>query len=290
MNKQMFFGFVIFALATMMMTSQMPEAFADDRNCINETIDNSGGSIKSNIIVPDLVKDGGPFNLCVLDDVEIKGNIIVEANAAVFMHDGTTIFGNVELKGQFSAVNFEGIDTNFLDGNILGEQDTYIFLDSVTVTMNVISKGEVYVSPDNVEVLGNIDLTNSNTNEFVLPAITVGGNVFLDKQLSILVDGATIGGNLIIKESVNDTTNNSFIDILDSSIGGNLQIDSNSMLSTILINGNTVGGNLQLRDNSSLSVNGNTVEGNVSCQKNDSISGSLNVINGKTGKKCGNLS
>ena len=312
MNKQMFFGFVIIAVAALMLTSQMPEAFADDIECIKgikDKFDETDGLVQANIIV----SKQSFFNICVLDTANIKGNIIVEENAAVFIYDGTTIDGNVELKGKFSSVNFEGQDgiINTLDGNLFGEQDTYAFLDSVTVTTNVISKGEVYVNgtpdsgnPDNavefdrtggpVTIDGNVDVMTGDNNEFELISATVDGNVFVDAQVAVQIFDANIGGNLVIKESENTSpnpppsANNPFIKIEFTDIGGNLQLDKNNMLS-ILINDNTIGGNLGLKENSDISMNNNTIEQNANCGKNASVTGIGNVINGKGQKQCKNI-
>ena len=60
MNKQMSSGFFIVAIAVMMITAQMPQAFADDVICIDDTLT---GTITDNIIVPST----GGFNICVLD-------------------------------------------------------------------------------------------------------------------------------------------------------------------------------------------------------------------------------
>jgi len=281
MNKQIFFGFAIIAAAAIMLTSQIPEAYAADLDCIDETLT---GNINANITV----STQSSFNICVIDGATITGSIVVEANAAVFIYDGSVINGNVALQGEFSAVNFEGIDTNIVNGNILGIEDTYVYLDSVTISRNLKTSGEVYFSSSSsrfsgpVTVEGNINISpGTNTNEFVL-ASTVLGHVVLDKQLSVRIFDAEIGGNLIIGNSTNTSSNNSFINITSTSIGGNLMLESNS-LSTILISDNVVGGNLLLKENDSpITIENNTIDGNGNCEDNQSVSGSGNNFVGKS--------
>lgn len=286
MNKQVFFGFAIIAAAAIMLTSQMPEAFAADRTCINETLT---GTLNTNVTV----SAGSSFNICVIDGATITGNIVVEANAAVFIYDGSVINGNVELTGEFSAVNFEGTDNNILNGNIVGIEDTYIFLDSVTISNNVKTSGEVYFSSSSsrfsgpVTVEGNVNISPAtNTNEFVLAGATVLGNIVLDKQLSVRIFDAEIGGNLMIKESENTSGIDSIISIDSTSIVGNLQLESNSF-STILISDNVVGGNLILKDNDSpITVENNTIGKNGNCKNNQGVSGSGNTFDGKGKQQC----
>jgi len=99
----MFSGFVIFALAGMMMTSQMPLAFAADEDCVNETF---SGDKQTNIRVIDLsdldvddpvhfgpdeikgTQDDG-LNICVFDNIDHKGNTFIEANALLLVTNGS---------------------------------------------------------------------------------------------------------------------------------------------------------------------------------------------------------
>lgn len=309
MNKQMFLGFAIIAVAAIMLTSQIAETYAappikppgnkpvPDQECINETLT---GEIFANIVV----STQASFNTCIIDDAIIRGNVFVQPNAAVFIYDGTFIHGNVDLKGAFSAVNFEGTRINTVDGNILGEENTYVYLDSVTILKSVITSGEVYASGSPVSgnqglfdrnsgpvtINGNIDISLTNdTNEFELISATVLGSVLVDDQVAVQIFDSNIGGSLVIKDGANISGNNPFIKIEFTDIGGTLNLNSNSF-SSILISGNDIGSHLILKDNDSpITVEDNTIGKNASCVGNQNVSGSGNIIDGKAQNQCANI-
>jgi len=288
MKKQMSSGFVIITVAVMMITSQIPEAFTDEEIiCIDQTLI---GTIKGNIVVP--TTDG--FNLCVLDNVDLEGNITVLDNAAIFVHNGSDLRSDIKLEGQFSAINFEGTDINFLKGNVQGKhEDSYIYLDSVTIEGNVQGKGEVYVSSNRgsgeVRVLGNYLVDGNLTTEFVLNGIFVGGNVFVAKQLSVKITGTEVVGNVHIKDNEN---NLGLMNIEGNEIGGKLELEKNEFGSGISIFSNDISKGLQLKDNFSIiTIEGNDVRQNVLCEKNDAILGAdfSNFVDGQTKKDCKGL-
>jgi len=281
-------GFVIVAVTVMMMTSQIPEAFTDEeRICIDETIT---GTIKANILVPTT----SGFNLCVLDNVDLEGNITVLDNAAIFVHNGSDLRSDIKLEGQFSAINFEGTDINFLKGNVQGKhEDSYIYLDSVTIEGNVQGKGEVYVSSNrgsgDVRVLGNYLVDGNETTEFFLDGIFVGGNVFVAKQLSVTITNTDVVGNIHIKDNTN---NLGFMNIEGNEIGGKLELEKNEFGSGISLLSNDISKGLQLKDNFSIiTIEGNDVGQNVLCEKNDELLGAddANFVAGQTKKQCKNI-
>jgi len=302
MNKQILFSFAIIAAAAMMMTSQMPEAYAANQICLNQTFDSSSIIKKKTNIIVQTDPDGG-FNVCILDGLSLKqGNIIVEENAVVIITGGTNIKGgNIELQGNFAAVNFErsdpilGLPQNFLDGNIFGGDNTYIFLDDVTINGNIVTSGEVYISSQEnrftgpTVVDGNISVQANlnNDNEFVMAGGEVTGSVTLNTLLTIHVFDATIGGNLQILDNVNTSPDGSII-IENNQIGSTLKLQRNTM-TTVLLKDNTVNGGLNIQDNpSDIELDGNTIAANASCKGNDSVFGNT-IFNGKGKKQCEQL-
>ena len=307
MKKQMSSGFVIVAVAVMMITSQIPEAFTQlgepPITCTNDTL---SGSLNAIVFVPDLTIDGGPFNICVLDGATNVGDVIVGANAALFVYDGSFISGNVKIEGEFSSVNFEGTEINTVVGSISAIENTYVFLDSVTINSSVQSKGEVYVTSlrgsGPVIIGGDFKIEKTdNTNEFVLDTgsieenFSIGGNLDVFGQLSVRITDAKIGGNLLIKENENTSGVDSFIIVEDSTVGGNFELSVNK-IDTVLLSNNNIDGNFILNDNVSddpIIVQGNTIVENFSCDKNNpppENSGNINtVLIGLKEKQCLNL-
>ena len=275
MKKQMFFGFVIIAVAAIMLTSQTQQAFAAaDTECIDGVfIDGDTGlPLVGKLIQGKLIiKAGSTFNICVLDGVTVNGEIIVEENAALFIYNGSTLDNNIKLEGKLSAVNFEGIQTNLVKGNIETNQDTYLFLDSVTINGNVKAKGEVYFNSStrdtgNILFKGDLIIEKSNeTDEFVLEGGTVQGNVLINGQLVIRITDTEIRGNLLIKENTNDEDS---IVIIDNILRGDVTLEKNTA-STIEISGNVMEVSLLLKDNNGqITLEGNTITLDLECSGN----------------------
>jgi len=281
-------GFAIATIALMMFTSQMPLAFAD-RTCTGLISDET---ITENITVP----SGNSFTICVLDNVNLKGNITVEANAAVFVINGSDLESDIKLLGQFSAINFEGTKLNTLKGNVQGEHtDSYIFLDSVNIDGNVQAKGELYTSSSRgsgpVTVQGNYIVEGDFTDEFTLAAGSVGGNILVSGQLSIRIADTVVGGNVHIKDNANTSGPDSNISIGFNTIGGHLELEKNTF-DTVVISNNDIDKGLQLLENDSpIELNNNDVGQNANCDKNQSVSGdeTTNFIGQKAKKECKNL-
>jgi len=253
---------VIVIILILGMFAYSPIAYADDDDstpiiCENETLE---GTIKDNI----LVHTTNGFNICVLNNVDLKGNIKVEENAAVFVIDGSSLRGDIKLEGKFSAVNFEGIDINSLKGNINAKENTYVFIESLNMDGNVNSKGEVFISSDNrfsgpVTIDGDIIISDDDddddddgfkkkipSDEFVIAGGTITGNVDVFRELSVRIFDAEIVGDLKIKFNENTSAVDSTIDVGFSTIGGNLEIKENS-LSTIMISNNDISGHLEVK-------------------------------------------
>ena len=280
-------GFFIVAVAVMMITSQIPEAFTDEEIICTGTLT---GTIKGNIVVPTT----GGFTICVLDNVDLEGNITVMDNAAIFVINGSDLRSDIKLEGQFSAINFEGTEINELKGNVQGKhEDSYVYLDSVTIDGNVQGKGEVYVSSNrdsgDVRVLGNYLIDGNLTTEFVLDGLFVGGNLFVVKQLSIKITHTDVVGNVNIKDSENPSGQ---LIIEENTIGGKLELEKNEFGSGISISENDIEKGLQLKDNfSEITIEGNDIGQNVLCEGNTAISGAddANFVDGQTKKDCKGL-
>jgi len=328
MNKQMFFGFVIFSLAAMMFTSQMPLAFANDVLCVNETL---SGNIQNNIRIPNDSGGDGPdgipgnqddgLNVCVFDNLVHKGNLFIEENASLHVTGGSSHQGDIKLEGKYAAINFEEtfemaagpdgiLETNddvFIldengkpklipntkDGNIqLLHEDSYAFIANLILDGNINGKGELYISSNFDRFTADAD---TNTSVFI------DGNVLLDGNgdNELRVDGGEITGNLRVFK------NHSYL-INDAIIGGNLDIKDAFLSSDFegipaivedsfyLIENNDIAGNFNFQDNnlSEATINGNDVGGNAICKNNDgTISGdsSTNWVGGKAKNDCKNL-
>ena len=302
MNKQIFFGFTVFALATMMITSQIPQAFAAaDTECIDgEFIDGDTGlPLVGKLIQGKLIiKAGSPFNICVIDGVTVNGEVIVEENAVLFVYNGSTLDNNILLQGKFSAVNFEGnenidTETNLLKGNIEALEDTYIFLDSVTIDGDIKTKAELYFSSTrttgDVLVKGDLIIEKSdNTNEFVLEGGTVRGNVMVNGQLSIRITDTEIFGALLIKE--NNNAGDSIV-ITDNKLRGDVSLEVNTA-STIEISRNVMSVSLLLKDNNGqITLEGNTITLDLECSGNSSDPvGNSNTVGGSKKVQCTGIS
>ena len=326
MNKQIFFGFVIFSLAGMMMTSQMPLAYADEIECVNETLT---GNIQSNITIPgdpdgfgpdgieDTADDG--LNVCVYDGIDHKGNTTIKDNASLHVTGGSNDEGDIKVEGKYSAINFEAsfeVDENgdlILDedgkaiivvntkkGNIqLAHEDSYAFITALELDGNINGKGELYISsnPDRVTggvfIDGNILLDGNGDNELRVDGGEITGNLRVFKNHSYLVNDAIIGGNLEIREAFNgvgsDFDEDSIINIENNEIGGNLKLEDNNLPATT--DSNTVGGNLLINKNSEpVTVDNSNIAGNANCKDNNTApTGSGNTVDGKKKQQCENI-
>jgi len=283
----MFFGFVIFTLTAMMMTSQMPLAYAGDRLCINEII--TGGTITDNIIVPKasdfpaLTADGidgipgnndDGTNTCVLDGVDHKGNIFVKEESTIFLINGVTQFGDIKLEEENAAIHFEGINQNTKKGNIQASHEkSFVYIENLTLDGNINGKGEVYInshgSSSSVFLDSNIILDGDGTTEFVMDGGTVTGNIRVFGQLEVDIDSVVIGGNLEIKDTEDKT---------GLGIGSDISIENND-----------IDGNMILQKNKpTIILNNNDVGGNANCKDNDSVTGDpdTNFVEGKAQKDC----
>jgi len=302
-KKQMFSGFVIFALAGMMITSQMPMAFANDYECVNEILgdDEFLNGLHTNVIVPEDpggvgfdgiagTHDDG-FNICVYDNLDHKGNIFIKDRAALFFTNGSHNEGDTKVEGQYSTIHFEStlrVDSegepiiNTKRGNIqLAHDDSYAYIESLNLDGNINGKGELYISSNSdrftgfeVFINGNILLDGNGDNELRVDGGEITGNLRVFKNHSYVVTNAIIGGNLDIKDAFN---------------GVGSEFDEDSI---IIIENNDIAGNLNFQDNTlSATINGNDVGGNVICKSNESVSGdsSTNWVGGKAKNDCKNL-
>ena len=137
-----------------------------------------------------------------------------------------------------------------------------------------------------------------------LDGTTVKGNVHLYAGGSLIARNADIDGNI-------QAENSDFIDVVDSHIGGSIQLDDLVGDLTSVTN-STIDGNIQLKDNRSrLEITGNTVgadiqafsnsggvdfsdnvvDGNLQCKSNNPApTGGNNRVEGNKEDQCANLS
>jgi len=314
MNKQIFFGFVIFSLAGMMMTAQMPLAYANDLDCVNETLT---GNIQNNIRIPedpdgfgpDLIEDTADdgLNVCIYDNLDHKGNVFIEDNASLHVTGGSELDGDLKVEGKYSAINFETSYETDVDGNLILDEngkaipvinfkkgniqllheDSYGLITALNLDGNINGKGELYIisNPDRVTgsvfIDGNVLLDANGDSELRVDGGEITGNLRVFKNHSYVINDAIIGGNLDIKDAFN---------------GVGSDFDETSIY---VIENNDIGGNFNFQDNTLqdnplpvATINGNDVGGNAICKNNDgTISGdsSTNWVGGKAKNDCKNL-
>jgi hypothetical protein len=137
-----------------------------------------------------------------------------------------------------------------------------------------------------------------------LDGTLVKGNVFLEDNGDLRAEAATIIGNIQTdgaeRVRVNVTSVNGDIqltgvdgpsrsEVIDSMIGGTLNIEANS--AEFLLEGNVVGSDLKANFNDGgVDIRGNDIDGNLQCQGNEPPpTGSDNVVGGNKEDQCENL-
>jgi len=137
-----------------------------------------------------------------------------------------------------------------------------------------------------------------------LEGTLVKGNVFLEDNGDLRAEAATIIGNIQTdgaqRVRVNVTSVNGDIqltgvdgssrsEVIDSMIGGTLNIEANS--AEFLLEGNVVGSDLKANFNDGgVDIRGNDIDGNLQCQGNEPPpTGGDNIVGGNKEDQCENL-
>jgi uncharacterized repeat protein (TIGR03803 family) len=193
----------------------------------------------------------------------------------------------------------------FYTGNITVSNGDICQFSGGGVTGNVVMKGGTLVL-QNASVGGNVQIQNGGT--FTLgPSLTVKGNVQIqslpDGTMANTICGAAVAGDLQIQSNATAVQIGSASGCAGNTINGNLQVQNNSVPTTIMNNtisgnlqdqsnsgstaivDNKVGGNLQVQSNSgSTQVSNNAVRSNLQCESNSSITGGGNTAAQKQGQ------
>lgn len=165
-----------------------------------------------------------------------------------------------------------------------------VHADDVTCPPNI---GEVTIK-GNLHVSGDCELHGT----------VVEGSVALFAGGSLLARGAQIKGNLQTEDDAFE------VDIVDTRVGGNVQLDNlvgdesfieaseiggniqvTAIRSALQINGNDVGGNVHAFDNTGgIDISANVIDGNLQCDDNSPApTGSVNDVAGNKEDQCTDL-
>jgi len=133
----------------------------------------------------------------------------------------------------------------------------------------------------NVSIMGNVDVESGAI--FTASHSSIGGNIQADEANQVGLSRATVGGNVVIK---NMDYSFGIVNIYNTKIDGNLQIESNSGF-FVIVRDSTIGGHLQLSKNTAdeISVKFSTIGGDLQFFENvsDTMFGNMannNIIDG----------
>lgn len=153
--------------------------------------------------------------------------------------------------------------------------------------------------------LGNVTIDG---NVLVAAPCVLEGTIVLG-NVHLFAGGSLVARNVEIEGSIQGETSD-FVDVADSDIDGNIQLDE-LVGDASIIDNNEVGGNIQLNDNRSafditnnrvdgdiqafgnsggLNIESNTVDGNLQCEDNNPApTGGGNVVEGDMQDQCAAL-
>lgn len=201
------------------MLAALPTARAADTTCANSLISNT--TINGNLVVP---------VYCTLENVTVTGNVQVQTNAQLYIVGDSTIDGNLDVgTGAILQVVDSGLT---VDGNIEANQcESLITNYGVSYSSRVIVGGNVHTQSCG-QVWFQSSYTPGNQTE-------IGGNFTCSNSQICVLIGFNVNGG--VQFTNNSTTNGpfSFSDVINNTIGGNLQCQGNGNISG---SGNTVGG------------------------------------------------
>ncbi len=147
------------------------------------------------------------------------------------------------------------------------------------------------------------DLTIQRDATCTLTNVTINGNVFMRRGSMLTASGIVVDGNIQAEgalslavssdsriESDIQFEDGGDVDVRDTYIGGNLQLEDN--VGTLTARNNTIGGNLQAFDNGGgpFTYSDNVIDGNLQCTGNNPApSGEGNVVDGNKEDQCSGL-
>ena len=215
--------------------------------------------------------------------VNVNGNLNISSGQTYTFVNGM-ITGNVVMTGGTLVLN-----NTVVGGNLQMSGGTLLFTNNSTVQGNLQITGGTF-SLDPSRIGGNLQVQNvpASAAQNQICGIKVNGNLlFQNNGTAVLIGspscpGNSIGGNLQV------TSNSAATEVYGNSVSGNVQVTSNSAATQV--DANTVNGNLQIQNNSaSAAVFSNTVKANLQCSGNNSalLSGGGNKAAQKQGQCAG---
>ena len=187
---------------------------------------------------------------------------------------GTTSFGGAD--GLGTAYNLATIPTA---GNACNGLYSGVFLGNITV-----SSGQTCDFEDGGQVFGNILVTGGS---LILNNTAVFGNVQVQGGTYTLGPQVTIWSNLTVQNIPSGSAQNTVCGV---TVRGDMQVQGNGTAVEIgstagSCPGNSIGGNLQVNSNTALvQIFENQINNNLQCQSNSSITGAGNTAKSKQGQ------
>ena len=201
------------------MLAALPTARAADTICGPGTHEFANTTFNGNLVVP---QNEACF---LIGNVTVTGNVQVQTNALLEFDNGNNrIDGNLSI-GTNAVFNLSGTLT--VDGNIAANQ-CYSILNYDGPLRSIIVGGNV-----NIQSCQYVDFFPSPS----LDKNEIGGNFTCSNSPDCVLANTNVNGG--VQFTNNSTTNNSFSDVSNNTIGGNLKCQGNG---NITGGGNTVGG------------------------------------------------
>jgi uncharacterized repeat protein (TIGR03803 family) len=206
------------------------------------------------------------------DGATPEGAMIQASNGYFY---GTTAFGGTSNLGPaFSLTPPTPTSANGCNGSYYANYLGNIF----------VSNGQTCEFTDGAVIFGNVYVTGGS---LILNNASVLGNVEIDGGTYALGPSLTIYSNLQIENNPSSSAQNT---ICGATVRGDLQFHNNAAPVEIgstagACPGNSIGGNLQVISNTALvQIFDNTISNNLQCQSNSSITGGGNTAKSKTGQ------
>ena len=173
--------------------------------------------------------------------------------------------------------------------------DTTCTVIAVVVADNlIVPPGATCLLLPGSSVAGNVKVESGATFSTFFGGVTIGGDVQAQQARQVSLVCTTVGGDVLIQDSMATGLGPAFTRITANDIGGNVQIEKQSSGSIevgssaipdcpfgsggfanappgVIFPANTVGGDVQLKDNTTPfnpTVGPNTIGGNLQCEKN----------------------
>lgn len=154
-------------------------------------------------------------------------------------------------------------------------------LGAVTIDDNVIVNGKCVLT--GTQVKGNV-IVNPQGSLTVRSGARIDGNVQADGAVFVRVVDSNVGGDIQLEGVSGDISR-----VQRSSIGGNLQLDSNNV--KLVAEYNAIEGDLQAFSNAGgVVIRYNTIDGNLQCKSNvPAPTGGFNQVSGNKEDQCARL-